>query len=331
MVRVTELAIVALLAVLVGVILYGMGARLLSNHSSAPANRLPALREALRSLSSLLRPNHSFTKLGQWMVQANGAKFQERFINKSLLLQEINPSSLFGSAFVEQEPGGPASLSIGLRFAVIFFAGLFFVAGHVLSNHAIELQTNGWMDDAKRLAGIALGLVAAFFLLPRLHALHMHEQIDDARHRLCLRLPSLLDLWVIGLESGQAPATALLAALDQSRTASYEALRIRLKRDLDSGLSVPDALASVGNALSLPSFHSLGQILVIAVTQGGPIVDRLKQFAEQLRQDSFLAAENDALKAPLRLLAPLVLLIFPSTFIVLLFPVFYQLSKEFGG
>jgi hypothetical protein len=39
------------------------------------------------------------------------------------------------------------------------------------------------------------------------------------------------------------------------------------------------------------------------LTQGGPIAERLKQFAEQSRQATFLAAENDALKAPMRLLS----------------------------
>jgi tight adherence protein C len=50
----------------------------------------------------------------------------------------------------------------------------------------------------------------------------------------------------------------------------------------------------------------------------------------QLRQDLYLAAENHAMKAPLRLLVPLVLLIFPSTFIVLLFPVLFRVQQEFA-
>ncbi|NCX45067.1 MAG: hypothetical protein EBW74_11645, partial [Betaproteobacteria bacterium] len=101
--------------------------------------------------------------------------------------------------------------------------------------------------------------------------------------------------------------------------------------ELEGGLAVSDAMSNLGKALSIKAFTSLSQLLDIAVTQGGPIAERLKQFAEQMRLEMFLAAENDALKAPLRLLAPLVMLIFPSTFIVLLFPVFYQLIKEFGG
>ncbi|NBU65874.1 MAG: hypothetical protein EBS52_00445 [Betaproteobacteria bacterium] len=128
-----------------------------------------------------------------------------------------------------------------------------------------------------------------------------------------------------------SPGASLLSALEQSHSSAFEPVRRRLKRELEGGLAVSDAMSNLGKALSIKAFTSLSQLLDIAVTQGGPIAERLKQFAEQMRLEMFLAAENDALKAPLRLLAPLVMLIFPSTFIVLLFPVFYQLIKEFGG
>ncbi|NCW25504.1 MAG: hypothetical protein EBV84_09050 [Betaproteobacteria bacterium] len=267
---------------------------------------------------------------GQAMIRLSGLAFKERFDRCSHLLNSIERPFLMHDATPVLNANQLAARDLGRQYLLVIGLFLIIFAAAFLQ----QVGKSGLLLHSKDLISNLLCLsfffLALLFLLPRLSALRMSSKIDSVRHSLTVRLPSLIDLWVIGLESGQAPSVALLGALHQNSHPAFAVLRYRLRRDIEGGLSLVESITKLGNALSIPSFCSLSQLIGIAVTQGGPIAERLKQFAEQSRHDTFLAAENDAMKAPLRLLAPLVTLIFPSTFIVLLFPVFYQLNMEFS-
>jgi tight adherence protein C len=51
--------------------------------------------------------------------------------------------------------------------------------------------------------------------------------------------------------------------------------------------------------------------------------------AEQRRNERFQRAEKKAMEAPVKLIGPLVIFIFPTTFIVLAFPIFIKFMQ--GG
>ena len=325
------MAFIVVCSLAIGLAVYSIGEWLLTKGPRLRAVRWSDLSALRSSLPRFVKPGLFLGKMGRKMVLSNGLAFQEQFEKRSRLLREISPGVDIN---IIRDDGGataPSNLSLGIQFSTLVCLGMAFT--FVLNFYDVEDGTHldARLERLIELLGLLLLFVTAWFLLPRLNALSMQRQIEDATHRLRLALPNLLDLWVIGLESGQAPSSALLAALESSTAPPTRLLHRRVKRDLDSGLSVADSLTGIGKSMSLNAFDSLSQLLLIAIKQGGPVADRLKQFAEQLRQEIFLAAENDALKAPLRLLAPLVFLIFPSTFIVLLFPIFYQLAREFGG
>jgi hypothetical protein len=268
--------------------------------------------------------------LGQAMISLGGLAFKERFERYNNCINSFERPFLMHDAVPGLNDDQLASRDLGRQYMVI--AGLFFLffAAAVFQRDG---QPSGMLFIKDLISNLLFYLVfslALLCLLPRLSVLRMSSKIALVRHNLTVRLPSLIDLWVIGLESGQTPSVALLGALEQNSHQAFAVLRYRLRRDIQGGLSLVESLTKLGTGLSVPSLCALAQLIAIALTQGGPIAERLKQFAEQSHHDTFLAAENDAMKAPLRLLAPLVILIFPSTFIVLLFPVFYQLSLEFG-
>ena len=57
----------------------------------------------------------------------------------------------------------------------------------------------------------------------------------------------------------------------------------------------------------------------------GPI---LRAQAEQRRQERFQQAEKLAMKAPVKMLFPLLVFIFPCTFVLLFFPIVVRLLEE---
>lgn len=175
----------------------------------------------------------------------------------------------------------------------------------------------------------AWGLVLAV-LLPRLLLADLQGLLEDYRKRLLVRLPGIVDLWAIGLESGQSVGAAFVQAASQLTDPLTKPVQLRVIRDMKSGMSLNESLNRLGRGLGVKAIVQLGIMVSLSLAQGTPLAEPMKNFALQLRQDLYLAAENHAMKAPLRLLAPLVLLIFPATFIVLLFPVLFRVQQEFA-
>jgi tight adherence protein C len=101
-------------------------------------------------------------------------------------------------------------------------------------------------------------------------------------------------------------------------------------RDLKSGYDRTTAFARLrDNALS----SGLEQFAVSCLTAeagGADLSNILEHQARSLRQVRLAQLERRAMEAPVKMLAPLVLCIFPATFVVVLAPLLQGLSDVFG-
>jgi tight adherence protein C len=86
------------------------------------------------------------------------------------------------------------------------------------------------------------------------------------------------------------------------------------------GLSRSDALKNMGSRTGSAPLQSLASMLVQADRFGTSIANALRIHADTLRQTRQHAAEEMAAKASVKMSFPLVLFIFPATFIVLAGP-----------
>jgi tight adherence protein C len=103
---------------------------------------------------------------------------------------------------------------------------------------------------------------------------------------------------------------------------------IRVMRDLRAGRARADALRGLADRLGLPAISSLVSALLTAEKQGASLGKILRAQAEQRRNERFLRAERLAMEAPVKMLLPLLLFIFPCTFLILFFPVASRLLGE---
>ena len=86
------------------------------------------------------------------------------------------------------------------------------------------------------------------------------------------------------------------------------------------GLSRMEALKNLGVRTGCEALQSLAAMLIQADRFGTSIASALRIHADTLRQNRHHAAEELAAKASVKMSFPLVLFIFPSTFIVLAGP-----------
>lgn len=147
------------------------------------------------------------------------------------------------------------------------------------------------------------------------------------RMRLDAGLPLMLDLLVLGLESGQGltgawqlacrhcPRGPLARSIEQV-LAAWQAGQGRAQALLDWAQREPTA-----------SIRQLVSLLNQFDRLGASLAPLLRRQADELRLRQQLEAETRALELPVRLLAPLLICILPCTFLVLLFPIVQQLRQ----
>lgn len=155
------------------------------------------------------------------------------------------------------------------------------------------------------------------------------QQALAARHRSIQRaLPFTLDILTLSVEAGMDFMTALRRNTEQQQIDALNEELIRVVRLIQLGKTRREALRDLAGRISLPDLRSVVNALVQADELGVSIGSILRIQSDQMRQRRFERAERLANEAPVKMLAPLMLFIFPSVFIVLLGPVLVQVLQR---
>ena len=100
-----------------------------------------------------------------------------------------------------------------------------------------------------------------------------------------------------------------------------------MTKEIQVGSSRKEALLNMADRVRQPDLKSVAFALVQADELGVSIGAMLRIQSEQLRSRRFDRAEKLAAEAPVKMLGPLMLCIFPAVFIILLGPVLSQALK----
>jgi tight adherence protein C len=143
-------------------------------------------------------------------------------------------------------------------------------------------------------------------------------------------LPELIDLLVVTVEAGLGFNGSLQVTSQKMRGPLGDELRLTLQEQR-MGLSTSQALSNMLARCDTPSMRSFVRSVMQGETLGVSIGQIMRSLAVEMRKRRRAAAEERAQKAPLKILFPLVFLIFPSMFIVLLFPAVWSFIQSLGG
>jgi tight adherence protein C len=167
-----------------------------------------------------------------------------------------------------------------------------------------------------------LGWMAPVVLITRRARLRT-ERID-------YELPELIDLLVVTLEAGLSFLASLHMAASRITGPLGAELRLMLQEQR-MGLAVNDALESMLRRCETPALRTFVRSVLQGESLGVSTGQIMRNLAVEMRKRRRAKAEERAQKAPIKILFPLIFLIFPALFIVLLGPAVYALSKAFGG
>jgi tight adherence protein C len=156
---------------------------------------------------------------------------------------------------------------------------------------------------------------------------------DRAKQRLNevdYQLPELIDLLVVTVEAGLGFVGSLQTAAERISGPLGQELRLTLQEQ-NMGLSIQEALLNLLNRCDTPSMRSFVRSIVQGETLGVSIGQIMRDLAHEMRRRRRASAEERAQKAPIKILFPLIILIFPAMFVVLLGPALLLFFKAFGG
>lgn len=149
------------------------------------------------------------------------------------------------------------------------------------------------------------------------------------RHLSILRaLPFVLDLLTLSVEAGMDFMGALQRNCEKRRPDPLNEELIRMTREIQVGTPRRVALRNLAARVRQSDLQSVCHALVQADELGVSIGSILRIQSEQLRGRRFDRAEKLANEAPVKMLGPLMLCIFPAVFVVLLGPILMQAAKN---
>lgn len=97
------------------------------------------------------------------------------------------------------------------------------------------------------------------------------------------------------------------------------------------GLSTNEALKNLLGRAETPAMRSFVRSILQGENLGVSIGEIMRNLAGEMRKRRRAAAEERAQKAPIKILFPLIFLIFPAMFVILLGPAVFQFIEAFGS
>jgi tight adherence protein C len=141
-------------------------------------------------------------------------------------------------------------------------------------------------------------------------------------------LPDALDLMAVSVEAGMGFDGAISKLTEHMDGPLAEEFALTLS-EIRIGESRQDALKKLSDRTNTPELSSFVRSIIQADQLGISLGRILRVQATDSRLKRQAAAEEKAMKAPIKMLFPTVLFIFPAMFLVILGPAFLNLSKLF--
>jgi tight adherence protein C len=138
------------------------------------------------------------------------------------------------------------------------------------------------------------------------------------------QLPELIDLLVVTVEAGIGFSGSLRIAGERIEGPLGEELRLALQEQA-MGLTTNESLRNVLERVETPGMRSFVRSILQGETLGVSIGQILRNVANDMRKRRRALAEERAQKAPIKILFPLVFMIFPAIFVIILGPAIYSI------
>jgi tight adherence protein C len=176
---------------------------------------------------------------------------------------------------------------------------------------------------------ILISPIVGFLIGLAIPHLYLKQKTKIRNHQALKELPDILDLLTVSLEAGLGFDSAVSKVVSKKRGVIANEFH-RCLEEIRLGKTRREALSAIRSRLDVDEVKSFISSILQAEKLGVGMVQVLRVQSSEVREQRKQRAEEEAMKAPIKMLFPLVLFIFPSLFIVLLGPAVIQFVQAFN-
>lgn len=190
--------------------------------------------------------------------------------------------------------------------SAIAFPLIFIIIGVTL----LELTLEDALMYSLLLAGLG-------YIFP---VVRLNRQIEDRQKEVFRSLPDTLDLLTICLEAGMGINEALNKVVEKTKPNALRDEIDRTLREIQLGNPRLQALRDMSKRIDLKELSSVIISIIQAEQMGTSLAKTLKVQSEIIRDIRWQKAQEMAQKAPVKMIIPIALFIFPTIFVVIFGP-----------
>jgi tight adherence protein C len=189
-----------------------------------------------------------------------------------------------------------------------------------------------WLGASVGVKPVQLVLLALIigFLGWWLPARVIQERAKQRLAEIDYQLPELIDLLVVTIEAGLGFVGAMQMASGRVGPPLGQEIQLSLQEQ-SMGLSIQEAMLNMLARTDTASMRSFVRSIVQGEALGVSIGQIMRDLAQEMRRRRRAVAQERAQKAPIKILFPLILLIFPAMFVILLGPALTMFVEALGG
>lgn len=158
----------------------------------------------------------------------------------------------------------------------------------------------------------------------------MNSAIRKRQKAIRKQLPEFLDLLCVSVQAGLSFDGAVGKMIKRMKGPLIDEFK-RAQNDVALGMTHQYALTNLARRCDLEEVYLFTTSVIQSEKLGTSIARTLKDQADNMRDRHRQHVKAEALKAPVKIIFPMVLFIFPSIFVILLFPAMVSLIRAFAN
>lgn len=165
------------------------------------------------------------------------------------------------------------------------------------------------------------GLVG--LLYPVMYIEKLAEQrVDEIMHHLPFAIDLISSSMSAGLDFGAAVRYLLSTGEDDALRKEFSLFL----QEVELGKNRTEALRDMQKRINIAEFTRFTSAIAYGMDSGSSIIDIMRIQAEEMRRVKYTRAEQQAAKAPTKMIIPMALFVFPSMFIIIFVPIFLRVK-----